>query len=295
MQKIEKYADGEITRWAWARDIEQIPEPFWTSIYYVDGLLIDSGPPAALKDFEKFVDGINSDRGIEKVLLTHWHEDHSGGASYLSEELELPVYIHENGLEKVRNGFTYPDYRKLAWGGPLQPALGVQSINFDTISTKTEKYTFDLKHIPGHSTDLVALIESDEEWAFVSDSIVPRYQMIFREKEKDFGENMEPVQDNMQEIHSSLKKIQRKIADMGELRIFTAASGEFEGQKILSKNIQEIEDLHEKVHEYKNQGLKKEEIVEKIFGEEHPVGVLTDHGLSRLNLIKSLLNWSISE
>ncbi len=293
MLDVENFENGRITRWAWARDIEQIPEPFWTSVYFVGGILIDSGSPGGVEEFKDFIDSIRSKEDIEKVIITHWHEDHAGGAKYLTEELELPTYIHENGLEIVRNGFTYPDYRKLAWGGPLEPAPKVQPLDFDTVKTKSGEYTFDLIHLPGHSTDLVCLIEPEEEWVFASDSVVPEYQMIFGERRKDFPEEMEPVHDNMEQIYFSLKKLQDYTDEMENPTLFTSSHGKFKSSKIIEKNIQQIEELSEKIQKYKKQGMEDEKIVEKIFGEEHIVGEITNQGLSRINIIKSLKNSSI--
>ncbi len=293
MLNIEKLENEKITRWAWARDIEQIPEPFWTSVYFVDGILIDSGPPAGVEDFKEFIESIGSREAIEKVILTHWHEDHSGGAKYLTEELELPVYIHEEGLEVVKKGFSYPDYRELAWGGPLKPAPKVHPLDFDSVSSKSGEYEFELVHVPGHSSDLICLMELEEEWVFISDSVVSNYQMIFGEGRKDLPENMEPVHDNMEQIYFSLKKLQEHVEKMENASIFTASQGKFEDSKIIEKNIQQIEELHEGIQKYKDQGLEDEEIVEKIFGEEHIVGELTQKGLSRINVIKSLKNSSL--
>lgn len=293
MFNIEKFENGKITRWAWARDIEQIPEPFWTSVYFVDGVLIDSGPPGGVEDFKKFISSIGSKETIDKVIITHWHEDHAGGARYLTEELGVPTYIHENGLEIVRDGFTFPDYRKLAWGDQLEPAPKVQPLDFDTVSTKSGKYEFDLIHVPGHSDDLICLIEPEEEWIFISDSVVSKYQMIFGENRKDLPKDMEPVHDDMEEIYFSLKKLEKRSKKMENATIFTASQGKFEDSKIIEKNIQQIEELSEKVQKYKNQGLEDEEIGEKMFGEEHMIGELTDQGLSRINIIKSLKNCKI--
>ncbi len=293
MINIEKFENGEIIRWAWARDIEQIPEPFWTSVYFIDGVLIDSGPPAGVEDFKGFIEDIGGVDVVDKVIISHWHEDHAGGARLLTEELELPVYIDENGVEIVRNGFNYPDYRKLAWGGPLEPAPEIRPVNFDTVNTKSGKYEFGLIHVPGHSNDLICLVEREEGWIFISDSVVSKYQMIFGEKRKDLPDGMMPVHDHMGQIYSSLKKLKRRTDKIKNPTIFTASQGKFEDSKIIEKNIQQIEKLHEKIQKYNKQGLDDEDIVEKIFGKEHIVGELTNQGLSRGNLINSLKNISI--
>lgn len=291
MFKTEEYADGEIVRWAWARESDFIPEPFWTSVYLIDGLLIDSGAPAGLDEFVEFVE--KEDSRVEEVVLTHWHEDHSGAARYLTEELGLPVYIHEKGLEIVRNGFYVPNYRELAWGNPLEPAPKVEPLNLDSINSPTAKYTFEVLHIPGHSQDLIALIEPDEGWVFVSDSVVPSYQTIFNESRKELGKGMEPVNEDIEQIYSSLKKLKDYTTEIEEFSVYASYFGKFEDRKIIEKNIEELESLHAKVHNLKMEGLSPQEIVKEIFDGEHITGKLTDGALSRLNLVNSLLEWSI--
>jgi len=285
MFKIEKYANGEIIRWAWTTNDKRMPKAFWTSAYLVDGVLIDSGAPASISELREFIGSITPEQSIEKVIVTHWHEDHAGGARLLTEEFGLPVYMHESGIEKVRRGYSYPEYRVLAWGGPLEPAPAVQPLPFSVLSTKSGKYSFDLLHIIGHSDDLVVLVESTQQWCFISDSIAPVYQMIF-------GEPSEDIHEDLEQIHASLKQIQRFTKGMDHLMIFTAGFGSFPGQEILTKNISEIETLHKKVHEFKAQGFSERKIVKKLFGDEHLAGYLTNDALSRLNLVRSLSKWS---
>lgn len=285
--------DGKIVRWAWARESDLIPEPFWTSVYLIDGLLIDSGAPAGLEEFMEFVEKGNSRDIIEEVVLTHWHEDHSGGARYLTEELGLPVYIHENGLERVRNGFSVPNYRELAWGNPLEPAPKVEPLNLNSIDSPGGMYTFELLHIPGHSQDLIALIEPSKGWVFVSDSIVPNYQTIFNETGGELGESMEPVNEDIKQIFSSLKRLRDYTAEMDDFSVYSSYFGKFEDRKIIEENIEELESMHVEVHKLKRKGFNPQEIVEEIFGGEHITGDLTNGALSRLNLVNSLLEWSI--
>ena len=285
MFKIEKYENDEIIRWAWTTNDKRMPKAFWTSAYLVDGVLIDSGAPASISELREFIGSLTPEQSIEKVIVTHWHEDHAGGARVLTEEFGLPVFMHEIGIEKVRRGYSYPEYRVLAWGGPLEPAAVIQPLSFSSLTTKSGKYSFDLVHISGHSDDLIVLVESTQQWCFISDSIVPVYQMIF-------GEPSEDIHEDIEQIHASLKQIQQLTRGMDHLKIFTAGFGMFPGYEILSKNISEIESLHEKVHELKAQGFSERKMVKKIFGEEHLAGYLTNDALSRLNLVRSLLKWS---
>lgn len=286
MFKIEKYANDAIIRWAWTTNDARMPRAFWTSVYLVDGLLIDSGAPASNDELQEFISELPREQVIEQAILTHWHEDHAGGAHLLTK-LGIPVYIHELGLNKVREGFSYPNYRELAWGGPLEPAPAVQSLETSSIITKSGEYTFELLHYVGHSDDLIVLLEPIQQWCFVSDSLQPKYQMIF-------GEPSEDMHEDIQLIHASLKHLQEYTCEMDNLIIFTAAFGMFPGHEILTKNISQIENFHKQVHELKTEGLGERKIVKKLFGDEHLAGQISNNALSRLNFVKSLLKWPLT-
>jgi len=286
MFKIERFGNGEIIRWVWASNDTRMPRPLWTSTYLVDGVLIDSGPPAGTDELKEFITSLASEQAIEKVIITHWHEDHAGGARLLTETLGLPVYIPKEGIDKVREGFSYPEYRVMAWGGPLEPAPAVQPLNFILLATKSEKFSFKIIPCIGHSIDLIVLVEPTQQWCFISDSIQPVYQTIF-------GEPSEDIHEDMEQIYASLRNLQEITKGMDDLLIFTAGFGMFEGQKILIKNVSEIETLHKQVHELKTQGFSERKIVKKVFGGEHLVGYVSNYALSRLNLVRSLLKWSV--
>jgi len=49
---------------------------------------------------------------IEKILLTHGHFDHTGGIEAIRRELDIPVYIHENGADYLED--TRPTSRSIA-------------------------------------------------------------------------------------------------------------------------------------------------------------------------------------
>src|SRR5690625_7888835 len=66
------------------------------SLYFVDGLLIDTG---TIRKKKQLVNILN-DLPIEKVLLTHHHEDHSGLAHWLSREKNLPIRSEERRVGK---------------------------------------------------------------------------------------------------------------------------------------------------------------------------------------------------
>ncbi|MFX1259611.1 MAG: MBL fold metallo-hydrolase [Promethearchaeota archaeon] len=285
------HCNKEILEWQWASDNELMPYPYWTSCYLVDGLLIDSGPPGGVNDLKEFVKSLSSEEMISKCFITHTHEDHAGGAYLLKNEFGIPIYTSEKAIEILKTGNVYPDYRQIAWGPKLLPVRA--KVKKEPIITKSKKYIFHLFPMVGHAPELVALIEKEQQWAFVADAVQPKYKMIFGWKSD--------IQENISLIHQSLQKLYDFTKGMDELLIFSAGNGVFHGRAFLIEKINEIEDMHTKVHEiYKKvlkNGFSEKQIVRKIlknlFKKESLIGQFTRGDLSKKNLIISLIKWSI--
>ncbi len=90
VQKVY-HCNSEILEWKWSSDSKLMPQPFWTSVFLIDGLLIDAGAPGGVDDLRKFIKTLDSENVIEKCVITHNHEDHCGGGRMLREEFNIPV------------------------------------------------------------------------------------------------------------------------------------------------------------------------------------------------------------
>jgi len=227
---------------------------------------------------------------IDKCFITHTHEDHAGGAHILNTEFGIPIFTSEKSIDFLKKGKTYPEYRQAAWGPELLP-VNAEIID-KPIITKSKKYTFELFPMSGHAPELVALIEKDQQWAFVADAVQPKYKMIF-------GKNSD-IQEDISLIYQSLSKLYDFTKNMDNLLIFSAGNGVLQGREIIMKNMEEIKDLQIKAHEYHKQ-LQKEgysgkmlikKIIKVLLGRESIIGQLTEGDLSRENLIISLLKWA---
>lgn len=273
------HCNQEILEWCWASDHEMMLNPYWASCYLIDGLLIDSGAPGGVDDFRDFVNSLGEK--IEACILTHTHEDHAGGAHMLNYELGVPIYASEMAIPILKAGYTYPEYRQIAWGE--EGVLPVEAeLLPNPITSRSGKYTFHVLPIPGHAPDQIALIEKHQEWAFVSDGIQVKYKRIFG--------GTSSISEDISLIYQSIQDISRFTEKMTNLQIFLPGGRVF-SKNFLIQKIQEIWNLRLVVHELVNQDFSVNEIVKKILGEEDIFAVVTNGKLSKKNLILSLIEW----
>ncbi|MFX1445483.1 MAG: MBL fold metallo-hydrolase [Promethearchaeota archaeon] len=289
---IVKHENDKILEWKWASDNELIPTPFFTSVYFIDGILIDSGAPASENNFRDFILSLLESNQIKLCVLTHTHEDHCGGAYILQKEFDIPIYAHKDAIEKLKKEYYYPQYRQMAWGEKRLAVNAEKIPNF--ITSNSGKFNFEMFPMPGHAPEQVALIEKNQQWVFATDAIQPKYIMLFGAASD--------IQEDIASIYHSIKRLYEYTEGMDDLKFFLSGSGVYEDRRFLKERLNEIKTLHREVHQIYNDESKNYEDEQKIlrkvlkrkFKRETAVGNLTQGDLSIMNLIKSLLKWPLS-
>ena len=139
------------------------------NVFLVDGesemALIDAGVG---EDTSTIIDNIKKEgldvSKVSKVILTHAHLDHSGGAAGLKKSLGLRVYISEIEAEYLENG------DEDAIGLNIAKRTGVYAEHFSLTPVKIDqklkggesikigKYTIKVIPTPGHSRGSVCLL-----------------------------------------------------------------------------------------------------------------------------------------
>lgn len=129
------------------------------------GFLIDPGAEA-----NKLLNYIKENNLIiEKILITHGHFDHIGAVKEISEVLNIPVYVHEEGKKYIQNTI---------WN--LSSSCGqnitIKATNYmknnDLIKLKANSnLILRVIYLAGHTLDGVVFYSENEKAAFVGDNI----------------------------------------------------------------------------------------------------------------------------
>ncbi len=294
--KIISYNDGEILEWRWWSDSKLISFQLFGSCFLIDGLLVDANAPGSENDLREWVKTLGGKNHIDSCFLTHFHEDHAGGAPMLKKEYNIPIYASHLTIPYLKKGYKYRFYRKTYWGRSGQKPVIVDPAK-EPIITKSGKYSFELFPMPGHSPDLTALIDKKNQIVFVGDAIMYKYGYTF-------GGSSIDLHEDISQIYQSQKSLYKLTEGMDKLHIFVAHVGMVNRNFILEK-MKEIENLHTKAHEIHkeliNSGYKREskivkEIVRRMWkrGELLQFKILSMGEISRANLVATLLKWPLN-
>lgn len=233
--------------------------------YMIDGVLIDTGSRSLSKHFEPFFLGTD----IDKVVLTHIHEDHSGGASFLSQKRNLPIYIHEMSLQECSKNPDYPLYRKVFWGKrrPFKAnAIG------DSFSSRTADW--DVIKTPGHAKDHLAFLNKETGQLFSGDLYVQtKTKVVLREES----------------VPTIIRSIEQLLTYEFDEMYCSHAGFIKDGRKSLEDKRDYLLDIQQKVIEQSLEGLSPEQIHDTLFKRKYPITKLSGGEWDSMHIVTSIL------
>lgn len=234
--------------------------------FATDGVLIDTGAHVLLEEFKSFFNEAN----IDKAVITHAHEDHTGGAAFLQKEYGLPIYTNEIIVEKCANQADYPFYRQLFWGrrrpfqaNPIGKTFSSRNAAWQVIET------------PGHATDHLSFLNEETGQLFSGDLYVqPKTKVILR------GESIPTI------INSIEKVLTYDFKEM-----FCCHAGYVkEGRHALTQKLNYLKELEGQVLSLQKQGYNEKEIQGIIFKKKYPITLFSFGETDSIHIIRSILN-----
>ncbi|GKV56453.1 MBL fold hydrolase [Sporosarcina sp. NCCP-2222] len=233
--------------------------------FETDGGLIDTGAQSLLEEFKPFF----AKADIDQIIVTHAHEDHTGGAGFLQNEYGLPIYIHDMSIEECTEKAKYPLYRKWFWG-KRQPFLA-QPIGE---SFTSRNCSWSVITTPGHSNDHLAFLNSDTGQLFSGDLFVhPKTKLIMREE-------------SIPTIISSIEKV--LFFEFDEL--FCCHAGYVkEGRKAFQSKLDYLYELRAQTLDLYAKGCHAIEIQTRLFPKKYPISRFSAGEWDSIHMINSII------
>jgi len=259
---------GEVTQLLLHIDMDGLTV-YSMALYYVDGILIDSGPVKQRDEFVPFLDALD----IQQVVNTHHHEDHIGN-NPLFNERGIPVFAHPVGVPLIADTSLWAPqllyYQRFFFD--LPPSSLCQPIG-DFIEGR--KYRFRVIHTPGHAPDHIALLEEQNGWIFTGD--------LFRSVKVTHLRRNEDYALTMASLEHLLKYDFQTIFCSGG-KVYAP------GREKLREKIAWSKNLQESVLRMHREGSDPETIRERLLGPENLMKDFTEDDYSKLNMIEAILS-----
>ncbi|MEL7221699.1 MAG: MBL fold metallo-hydrolase, partial [Bacteroidota bacterium] len=235
-------------------------------IYYIDGLLIDTGQRLMQKEVLATIGHLK----VNQIFITHHHEDHTGNVDVLKQHFNCPVYASAHCCQLMENPPKISLAQKMVWGN--RPAF------FDLIpikdSIQTPNYQFKCIPIPGHAPDMLALYEPSQRWLFSADLYVYHYISYFLYSE---------------EMATQITSIKRVLELDFELLLCGHNPQHKDAKKKLQRKLNFLESFYQQAAQAYQQGLNARQIFKKMkLKENWYVRLLSNGALSSMNMVKAV-------
>ncbi|WP_261132223.1 MBL fold metallo-hydrolase [Bacillus sp. Marseille-Q3570] len=234
-------------------------------LYYVDGLLIDTGPSSCQEEILPFL----KSKKINKVALTHFHEDHTGNANWVETELGVELFIHPMSIDLCKRDGIYPDYRHSFWG----PRKAFHASPIRT-SVQSENLAWEAIHTPGHSRDHLSFFNHETGILFSGDLFVtPKPKVCM------WQESVPTLMDSIRTVLSY---------DVKEM--FCAHAGYVpNGKDMLQMKLDYLIETNEKITGLHQKGFSIEEINQQLYPKESPIIHISEKEWDSVHFVRSLV------
>ncbi|MGD6942857.1 MBL fold metallo-hydrolase [Cytobacillus gottheilii] len=232
--------------------------------FYLDGVLIDTGAKSLESEFIAFFKKFKP----QQVVITHYHEDHTGCADYFQKH-QVPLLMDNKMIEYCKNKPDYPFYRKLYWGRRRPFQAGSIGDSFSTANA--------LWHViktPGHSQDHITFLNSETGQLFTGD-------LYCQEKTK-----VTLKEESIPEIIDSLRKV--LTHDFND--VFCSHAGFLNnGRSALKSKMEYLLDLQGNIIKLYDEGKTPKQINEILFPKKYPITRFSLGEWDSIHIVNSIL------
>ena len=245
-------------------------QSFELSVYCfeTDGVMIDTASQSLYSLTKPFFETVN----VDQVILTHNHEDHTGGARFFAEQ-QTPIFIHPDSVEAVNQRVNYPLYRKLFWGSRKPFSANPLSQTFTS-----RKASWEVIETPGHTKDHVSLLNLSTGKLFTGDLFVsPKTKVILKDE-------------SIPEIARSIEKV--LTYDFQQI-VCNHAGIIQDGKQALRLKHENLLAFIDEVLQLQNRGMDKQQIHAQLFPKKYPIQSFSNGEWHSMHMVTSVLNDSI--
>ncbi|WEG18821.1 MBL fold metallo-hydrolase [Alkalihalophilus pseudofirmus] len=234
--------------------------------FFIDGILIDAGARSLEKHFIPFFKELK----IDQAILTHYHEDHSGCASFLQKELSIPIYMNNLMIDSCKKKADYPLYRQLFWG--KRRPFTAQPI---TDSFQSSGALWQVINTPGHAADHLAFLNTETGQLFTGDLYCQeKTKVVLREE-------------HVPDIIASLKRV--LTYDFED--VFCSHAGYMrEGRDALTRKLEYVLNLEGTILKFHEEGKSVEEINHELFPKTYPITRFSRGEWHSIHIVRSVIS-----
>ncbi|WP_062265574.1 MBL fold metallo-hydrolase [Endozoicomonas arenosclerae] len=234
--------------------------------YRVGDTLIDCGPVNQWKWLKPFFE----EKAIRQVLITHYHEDHSGNSLNFNQSFNIIPKAHEITVEQLQNGFSIPLAGRIFWGSV--PRATAQPLPEQTELENGE--TVIPIHVPGHCPDMHCYFIPDRGWMFTGDLYIAKV-IKFMHRKESLPQQVEDI---------------RAVLACDFDTIFCPHRGVVgQGKQAMQDKLDYLLELSSKAQSLHHQGKTLREITQILLGAEELASYVTRFAFSKRSLIEGCL------